>query len=180
MNSIYLANITNNNTFTLNEIKQGNYKYYIVPYIGILECDKKYFIPKNIFRESKLFYGNNKITNLNNLTIQSKTSKYNTIIKNIIDTYKKKFKHKINFPIFVQINEYDKYKKEMFIGGFASYCGIEIILSNDIEEHKDIKFVKWMIAHELLHLFFPSIKSKYNTCWNEGFVDYLSLILNFN
>jgi hypothetical protein len=66
----------------------------------------------------------------------------------------------------------------MFDGGFASYQGIELILYKDIEQ--SINKIKWTLSHELLHLFFPSINSKYASCWNEGFVDYLSLILNFS
>jgi len=187
MNSLYLHNIFNNNSFTLNDIKYKKYKYYFIPFIGLLEKNKRYSIPKKIFMESKIFYGNNKIIKINDLlfiqinnNIFNRKKWYINTIKNIIKTYEKIFKYKIKFPIFVQINEYKKHNSKMFIGGFASYQGIELILYKNIKQHNNKNNIKWILSHELLHLFFPPIKSKYSTCWNEGFVDYLSLILNFS
>jgi hypothetical protein len=67
MNSLYLKNIFKKNSFRLNDIKNKKYKYYYTPYIGYLEENKRYIIPKKIFIESKLFYGNDKIIKINKL-----------------------------------------------------------------------------------------------------------------
>ena len=64
------------------------------------------------------------------------------------------------------------------MGGFASYNAIEIVLYKDY--YKDELIIKQLIAHELLHLYFPSISNKFSSCYNEGLLDYLSTILNFS
>ena len=50
------------------------------------------------------------------------------------------------------------------------------IKTNEINDLKVI--IKQLLAHELLHLYFPSIYSNKSACYNEGFLDYLSVILS--
>jgi hypothetical protein len=70
------------------------------------------------------------------------------------------------------------YNNNSFCGGFSSYNSIELVLYDNIYKNKLI--IKQLIAHELLHLYFPSISYKYGACYNEGLLDYLSTILNFS
>jgi hypothetical protein len=98
-------------------------------------------------------------------------------ILSIIRNYNKIFNVN-NIKIYIQIIQKKIYNSKFFCGGFSSYNSIEIILYEKI--YKDKLIIKQLIAHELLHLYFPSISSKYCACYNEGLLDYLSTILNFS
>ncbi len=191
MQSSFLNDIFDNHKcIQINKIK--DYKstmIYIIPYIGILEHTKIYSLPKIIYNKSRLLYGIHEIIEINkNINIQFDgdieiVSKkwYIQQIKDIINKYCCIF----NIPsidIFIQIIQKTKYKKGNFIGGFASYNCIECILYNeDYNEDYNSKIkIKQILSHEILHLIFPSIDGKYSTCYNEGFLDYLSTILIFS
>ena len=185
MQSLYIRNISSTNI-------PNKYKYYYIPslfnsnvsYNSISEnCTQ---LPKIIYDNSKLFYGNNKILNIgNNIYIQfegnCKIMSNKWYIKNIleiIENYNKIFKHIQKIKIYIQIVQKKVHKNNDFSGGFASYNSVEFVFYDKI--YSDSIFIKQIIAHELLHLYFPAISSKYGTCYNEGFLDYLSTILNFS
>ena len=186
MQSIYVRDIFKNNTININSIKNKfKNKYLYIPYIGLLNNNKEYKLPKVIFNNSKLFYGDNKLLQISNNTyIQFEGDTkimsnkwYIKIILNIIQNYNKIFNIN-NIKIYIQIIQKKIYNNNFFCGGFSSYNSIEIILYENI--YKDKLIIKQLIAHELLHLYFPSISSKYGACYNEGLLDYLSTILNFS
>jgi hypothetical protein len=173
MQSLYIRNIDSN--IILNK----KYKYYYIPSLvnGNHQSLKNSIqLPKIIFNNSKLFYGNNKILNIgNNIYIQfegnCKIMSNKWYIKNIleiIENYNKIFNIK-NTKIYIQIVQKKIYKNNDFSGGFASYNAVEFILYDKI--YNDSIIIKQMIAHELLHLYFPAISSKYGACYNEGFLD---------
>ena len=101
-------------------------------------------------------------------------------IKYIINHYYKSFQIVKKCIIFIQIVQNKKYKKNDFIGGFSSYNAVELILFKDIADNNNKILVKQILAHEILHLFFPSISSKYGCCYNEGLLDYLSTVMIFS
>ena len=186
MQSIYLNDICNNKKKE-KDILNKKFNYLYVPFIGIIENinNIKNIIPKTILDNSRLFYGNNKIYTNNLFNIQfegnTKIMSNNWFIKyisSVIHNYNEIFQTLIHVPkkIYIQIIQYNK-NNNNFIGGLTSYNGIEIILSKNI--HKNPIIIKQLLAHELLHLYFPSIYSNKSACYNEGFLDYLSVILNF-
>jgi hypothetical protein len=186
MQSIYIRDIFQNNIIDINIIKNKfKNKYLYIPFIGLLLTDKKYKLPKVIFDNSKLFYGDNKLLQIDdNIYIQFegdiKIMSNKWYIKNIltiIKNYNKIFNIN-NIKIYIQIIQKKKYNNGYFSGGFSSYNSIEIVLYDKLFTNKLI--IKQLIAHELLHLYFPSISYKYGTCYNEGLLDYLSTILNFS
>jgi hypothetical protein len=186
MQSIYIREIFKNNTININSIKNKfKNKYLYIPFIGLLNNNKEYKLPKVIFNNSKLFYGDNKLLQIDNNTyIQFEGNTkimsnkwYIKNILNIIQNYNKIFNIN-NIKIYIQIIQKKIYNNNFFCGGFSSYNSIEIILYENI--YKDKLIIKQLIAHELLHLYFPSISSKYGACYNEGLLDYLSTILNFS
>ena len=185
MQSVYIRNIYKNNIIDTNKIKDKyKNKLLYIPAIGILNNNEKYKLSKIIFDNSKLFYGNNKLLKLNsNIYIQfegdAKIMSNKWYIKNIlkiIENYNKIFNID-NFNIYIQIIQKKKYNNK-FTGGYSSYNAIELILYEEL--YKDKLILKQLIAHEILHLYFPSISLKYGICYNEGFLDYLSTILNFS
>jgi len=185
MQSVYIRNIYKNNIIDTNKIKDKyKNKLLYIPAIGILNNNEKYKLSKIIFDNSKLFYGNNKLLKLNsNIYIQfegdAKIMSNKWYIKNIlkiIENYNKIFNID-NFNIYIKIIKKKKYNNK-FTGGYSSYNAIELILYEEL--YKDKLILKQLIAHEILHLYFPSISLKYGICYNEGFLDYLSTILNFS
>ena len=186
MQSIYIRDIFTNNSIKINSIKNKfKNKYLYIPFIGLLNNNTEYKLPKVIFNNSKLFYGDNKLLQIDNNTyIQFEGDTkimsnkwYIENILNIIQNYNKIFNIN-NVKIYIQIIQKKIYDSKFFCGGFSSYNSIEIILYEKI--YKDKLIIKQLIAHELLHLYFPSISSKYGACYNEGLLDYLSTILNFS
>jgi hypothetical protein len=186
MQSIYIRDIFTNNSIKINSIKNKfKNKYLYIPFIGLLDNNKEYKLPKVIFNNSKLFYGDNKLLQIdNNIYIQfegdTKIMSNKWYIENILSiirNYNKIFNVN-NIKIYIQIIQKKIYNSKFFCGGFSSYNSIEIILYEKI--YKDKLIIKQLIAHELLHLYFPSISSKYGACYNEGLLDYLSTILNFS
>jgi hypothetical protein len=186
MQSIYISEIFENNIVNTNIIKNKfKNKYLYIPFIGLLNNNEKYKLPKVIFDNSKLFYGNNKLLKIDDNTyIQFEGNTkimsnkwYIKNILNIIQNYNKIFNIN-NIKIYIQIVQKKIYNNTFFCGGFSSYNSIEIVLYENI--YKDQLIIKQLIAHELLHLYFPSISSKYGSCYNEGLLDYLSTILNFS
>jgi hypothetical protein len=91
MQSVYIRNIFENNMIDTNIIKNKfKNKYLFIPYIGLINKNEKYKIPKIIFNNSKLFYGNNKILKIDdNIYIQFegniKIMSNNWYIKNILN-----------------------------------------------------------------------------------------------
>lgn len=186
MQSIYIRDIFTNNSIKINSIKNKfKSKYLYIPFIGLLNNNEEYKLPKVIFNNSKLFYGDNKLLQIDkNTYIQfegdTKIMSNKWYIENILDiiqNYNKIFNVN-NIKIYIQIIQKKIYNSKFFCGGFSSYNSIEIILYEKI--YKDKLIIKQLIAHELLHLYFPSISSKYGACYNEGLLDYLSTILNFS
>jgi hypothetical protein len=186
MKSSYLYDLfTDTKKIIINKIK--NYdksKKYIIPNIGLLEHDKTYSLPKDIFISSRLFYCTSDIINIdNNINIcfegNAKFIHNKWYIKttlDIINKYKNIFEIS-DIKIFIQIvqNKTDNICSE-FCGGLASYNAIEFVSIKNFKKN----YIKQIIAHEILHLFFPSIKSKNGTCYNEGVLDYLSCYLIFS
>lgn len=186
MQSIYIRDIFTNNSIKINSIKNKfKNKYLYIPFIGLLDNNEEYKLPKVIFNNSKLFYGDNKLLQLDNNTYiqfegDTKIMSNKWYIENILSiirNYNKIFNVN-NIKIYIQIIQKKIYNSKFFCGGFSSYNSIEIILYEKI--YKDKLIIKQLIAHELLHLYFPSISSKYGACYNEGLLDYLSTILNFS
>lgn len=189
MQSEYLRDVfTDENNILINDVKNfKSSKKYIIPYFGELANNKTYSLPKEIFITSRLFYGYNKIIEIeNNIYIQFEgifkiftDDWFIKNIKNIINKYKTIFLQK-DIKIFIQIIQNKLYKKKKsFSGGFASYNAIELVLCNDNPMQTDKIQVKQLLAHEILHLFFPSINIKYSCCYSEGLLDYLSCYLIF-
>ena len=177
----------NNSSFKHNKINLGKYKdfnkqyTYYTPYLGILDPDIIYEIPKNIFNESKLFFGKSKLIEINkNLFIQFEGNTkilpnkwYIQSIKKVIQNYSNTFKTS-QFPIYVQIIQ-NKIKSNMYYP-YASYNAFEFTINGYID-----KIVAYqIICHELLHLYFPILPGKYSYCHNEGLLDFISVILNYN
>jgi hypothetical protein len=182
MQSNFLKDVfSDKNNILLNNVKS---KKYIIPYLGELENNKSYSLQEHIFENSRLFYGYNKIIEIEkDIYIQSEgdveifTNEW--FIKNIkfiINKYKTIFLYK-DIKIFIQIVQHKLYKKKSFIGGFASFNAIEVVLCKDLLNDK--MHVKQTIAHEILHLFFPNLNIKDKCCYNEGLLDYLSCYLIF-
>lgn len=144
MNSKYLHDIVSNHaSFTIKDFPP-NYKYYTIPHIGPLQSTKKYSLEKKIFDLSRVYYGNSKVTKINNfLSLQLENNIFNrkkwyiSTIKSIIKNYEKVFNFTLNFPIFVQIIENKKYTSNKFIGAFSSYQGVELVLYKNINNDKD-------------------------------------------
>jgi len=191
MQSIYVKDIFQYNNVNINNINNKfkeklKNKYLYIPYIGLLNNNETYKLPKKIFYESRLFYGKNKLLKIrddtyiqfegNNKIMSDKW--YIKTILGIIENYNRIFDVKTNIKIYIQVIQKKKYNKNDFQGGFPSYNSIELIL--DEKYYNNLLLIKSLIAHELLHLYFPSISSKYGTCYNEGLLDYLSVILNFS
>ena len=185
MQSIYIKDIFENNIVNTNIIKNKfKNKYLYIPFIGSLDNNQEYKLPKVIFDNSKLFYGTNKLLQIDdNIYIQFEGDTkimsnkwYIKNILNIINNYNKIF-HVNNIKIYIQIIQKKIYNNH-FCGGFSSYNSVEIVLFEKM--YKDKLIIKQLIAHELLHLYFPSISRKYGACYNEGLLDYLSTILNFS
>ena len=177
----------NNSSFIYNKINLRKYKdfnkqyTYYTPYLGILDPDIIYEIPKNIFNESKLFFGKSKLIEINkNLFIQFEGNTkilpnkwYIESIKKVIQNYSNTFKTS-QFPIYVQIIQ-NKIKSNMYYP-YASYNAFEFTINGYID-----KIVAYqIICHELLHLYFPILPGKYSYCHNEGLLDFISVILNYN
>ena len=171
--------------------KFENEKVYI-PTIGKINPKLYYSLDEYTFYRSKVYIGNNIFTKIgNNIYIRFEgNSKFYTnkwfinTIKKINRNYKKIF-GEIK-PLYFQIKQIKNLNKsEEGILGVGSLNGIEIILNRNKtppDENIYCKKVKWIIAHELFHLYFPSLnnmKYKYSLCWDEGLVDYLSLYFNF-
>jgi len=192
MQSLYIKDIFQNNTIDLSIINDKlknklKNKYLYVPFIGLINNNEIYKLPKIIFNHSRLFYGDNKLLQIDNNTYiqfegDCKIMSNKWYIKNIFDIIKRynTIFNINNIKMYIQIVQNRIYKKNSFMGGFASYNAVEIVLNNEIFNYKNRIFIKYIIAHELLHLYFPSISSKYGTCYNEGLLDYLSVILNFS
>jgi len=182
MNSLYFHNSSfKHNKINLRKYKDYNKQYtYYTPYLGILDPDIIYEIPKNIFNESKLFFGKSKLIKINkNLFIHFEGNTkilpnkwYIESIKKVIQNYSNTFKTS-QFPIYVQIIQ-NKNKSGMYYP-YASYNAFEFTINGYID-----KIVAYqIICHELLHLYFPILPGKYSYCHNEGLLDYISVILNY-
>ena len=191
MQSIYIKDIFQYNNININTLNNKfkeilKNKYLYIPYIGLLNNNETYKLPKKIFYISRLFYGKNKLLKIrddtyiqfegNNKIMSDKW--YIKTILGIIENYNRIFDVKTNIKIYIQVIQKKKYNKNDFQGGFPSYNAIELIL--DEKYYNNLLLIKSLIAHELLHLYFPHISSKYGTCYNEGLLDYLSVILNFS
>jgi hypothetical protein len=84
---------------------------------------------------------------------------YTKNILEIIENYNKIFKHIQKIKIYIQIVQKKVNKNNDFSGGFASYNSVEFVFYDKI--YSDSIVIKQIIAHELLHLYFPAISSKY-------------------
>jgi hypothetical protein len=191
MQSIYIRDIFQYNNININTLNNKfkeilKNKYLYIPYIGLLNNNETYKLPKKIFYESRLFYGKNKLLKIcDNTYIQFEGNNkimsdkwYIKTILGIIENYNRIFDVKTNIKIYIQVIQKKINNNSDFIGGYASYNAIELIL--DKKDYNNLLLIKSLIAHELLHLYFPYISSKYGTCYNEGLLDYLSVILNFS
>jgi hypothetical protein len=191
MQSIFIRDIFQYNNININTLNNKfkeilKNKYLYIPYIGLLNNNETYKLPKKIFYESRLFYGKNKLLKIrddtyiqfegNNKIMSDKW--YIKTILGIIENYNRIFDVKTNIKIYIQVIQKKINNNSDFQGGFPSYNAIELIL--DEKYYNNLLLIKSLIAHELLHLYFPSISSKYGTCYNEGLLDYLSVILNFS
>jgi hypothetical protein len=188
MQSVYVRDIFTTNTININSIQNKiKSKYLYIPYIGLLHDNEEYKLPKVICNTSKLFYGDNKLLQIDNNTYiqfegDTKIMSNKWYIKNvlhIIQNYNKIFNTN-NITIYIQIIQKKIHNNNSFVGGYASCNAIEMVLYENINICKDKLIIKQFIAHELLHLYFPSIPSKYGMCYNEGLLDYLSIKLNFS
>jgi len=191
MQSIFIRDIFQYNNININTLNNKfkeilKNKYLYIPYIGLLNNNETYKLPKKIFYESRLFYGKNKLLKIcDNTYIQFEGNNkimsdkwYIKTILGIIENYNRIFDVKTNIKIYIQVIQKKINNNSDFIGGYASYNAIELIL--DKKDYNNLLLIKSLIAHELLHLYFPYISSKYGTCYNEGLLDYLSVILNFS
>ena len=180
--SDYLTNhVSNYNKFKISKFQNKN---VYIPAIGKIDPNLYYSLDKNVFERSRLYVGDNKFTKIDtNIYIRFEGNTHffpkkwfiNTI-KKINRNYKKVF-NEIK-PLYFQIKQV-KQKFCYHYGGVASDHGVEIILN--LCYIPDKNKIKWIIAHELFHLYCPPLnyKYKYGSCWNEGLVDYLSLYYNF-
>jgi hypothetical protein len=174
--------VSDHSKFRLSKFKN---KYIYIPILGKINPKLYYSLNKHEFNESKLYIGNNKFIKIgNNIYIRFEgnthfiTNKWfiNTI-KKINSNYKKIF-GEIK-PLYFQIKQIKNPINTDQFGGVASDHGIELVFH--CYNIPDKNTIKWLIAHEVFHLYFPPLnnKYKYSLCWNEGLVDYLSLYLNF-
>ena len=111
MQSIYIRDIFTNNSIKINSIKNKfKNKYLYIPFIGLLDNNEEYKLPKVIFNNSKLFYGNNKLLQLDNNTYiqfegDTKIMSNKWYIENILSiirNYNKIFNVN-NIKIYIQI-----------------------------------------------------------------------------
>jgi hypothetical protein len=169
------------------KISKFSNKNVYIPAIGKIDPNKYYSLDKNLFYKTRLYIGNNLFQKIGNniyIRFEGEHKFFNddwfiSTIKKVKSTYKKLF-GEIK-PLYFQIVQVKNKFKGSNYGGIASINAVEIVCDcSNLFSNKNR--IKWIIAHEFMHLYFPSLSNKYQkkgVDYDEGLVDWLSLYFNF-